>query len=82
MVTTQDGDVEVVQGTGLNGQALTLFPGEVPTRLPESTFWREQGFNFIGFAPPDNRNLDPSSVHFDHIRLDHLLQYLVGDKLE
>jgi len=82
MVTTQDGDVEVVQGTGLNGQALTLFPGEVPTRLPEPDFWREQGFNFIGFAPPDNRNFDPSSVHFDHIRLDHLLQYLVGDKLE
>ncbi|MGL4748386.1 MAG: YcjX family protein, partial [Shewanella sp.] len=82
MVTTQEGDVEVVQGTGLNGQALTLFPGEVPTRLPEPDFWREQGFNFIGFAPPDNRNLDPSSVHFDHIRLDHLLQYLVGDKLE
>nr|6NZ4_A Chain A, YcjX Stress Protein [Shewanella oneidensis MR-1]6NZ4_B Chain B, YcjX Stress Protein [Shewanella oneidensis MR-1]6NZ6_A Chain A, YcjX Stress Protein [Shewanella oneidensis MR-1]6NZ6_B Chain B, YcjX Stress Protein [Shewanella oneidensis MR-1] len=82
MVTTQEGDVEVVQGTGLNGQALTLFPGEVPTRLPEPDFWREQGFNFIGFAPPDNTNVDPSSVHFDHIRLDHLLQYLVGDKLE
>lgn len=82
MVTTQDGDVEVVQGTGLNGQALTLFPGEVPTCLPDPNFWREQGFNFIGFAPPNLTNIDPSSVHFEHIRLDHLLQYLLGDKLE
>ncbi|MEJ6519039.1 YcjX family protein [Shewanella bicestrii] len=82
MVTTQEGDVEVVQGIGLNGQALTLFPGEVPTRLPEPNFWRDQGFHFMGFAPPNNSNVDPSSVHFDHIRLDHLLQYLVGDKLE
>ncbi|MFB2660171.1 YcjX family protein [Shewanella mangrovisoli] len=82
MVTTQEGDVEVVQGIGLNGQALTLFPGEVPTRLPEPNFWRDQGFHFMGFAPPNNSNVDPSAVHFDHIRLDHLLQYLVGDKLE
>ncbi len=82
MVTTQEGDVEVVQGIGLNGQALTLFPGEVPTRLPEPSFWRDQGFHFMGFAPPNNSNVDPSAVHFDHIRLDHLLQYLVGDKLE
>lgn len=82
MVTTAQGEVEVVQGIGLNGQALTLFPGEVPTRLPEPQFWGEQGFNFIGFAPPNNANLDPASVHFEHIRLDHLLQYLVGDKLE
>ncbi|MFB2727745.1 YcjX family protein [Shewanella mangrovisoli] len=82
MVTTQEGDVEVVQGIGLNGQALTLFPGEVPTRLPEPSFWRDQGFHFMGFAPPNNSNVDPSAVHFEHIRLDHLLQYLVGDKLE
>lgn len=82
MVTTQEGEVEVVQGMGLNGKALTLFPGEVPTRLPEAHFWREQGFNFVGFAPPSNINVDPSQVHFDHIRLDHLLQYLLGDKLE
>ncbi|MFB2732560.1 YcjX family GTP-binding protein [Shewanella mangrovisoli] len=82
MVTTQEGDVEVVQGIGLNGQALTLFPGEVPTRLPEPNFWRDQGFHFMGFAPPNNSNVDPSAVHFEHIRLDHLLQYLVGDKLE
>jgi uncharacterized protein len=82
MVTTQEGEVEVVQGTGLNGKALTLFPGEVPTRLPEPDFWRDQGFNFVGFAPPSNANVDLSQVHFDHIRLDHLLQYLLGDKLE
>jgi hypothetical protein len=82
MVTTQEGEVEVVQGTDLKGKALTLFPGEVPTRLPNPDFWRAQGFNFMGFAPPSNANVDPSQVHFDHIRLDHLLQYLLGDKLE
>lgn len=81
MVTTQEGEIEVVQGTGLDGQALTLFPGEVPTRLPDAQFWQQQGFNFVGFAPPNKTNLDTSQVQFEHIRLDHLLQYLLGDKL-
>ncbi|QYJ77700.1 YcjX family protein [Shewanella acanthi] len=82
MVTTSDGDVEVVQGRGLDGKAQTLFPGEVPTRLPEADFWKAQGFHFVGFAPPETGSSDSASVQFDHIRLDHLLQYLVGDKLE
>ncbi|MGL5360372.1 MAG: YcjX family protein, partial [Shewanella sp.] len=82
MVSTPAGEVEVVQGIDLKGNALTLFPGEVPTRLPTADFWRQQGFNFIGFAPPNHANVDPSQVHFEHIRLDHLLQYLLGDKLE
>ncbi|MGL4938160.1 YcjX family protein [Shewanella sp.] len=82
MVSTSAGEVEVVQGRDLKGNALTLFPGEVPTRLPAADFWREQGFHFVGFAPPCNANADPAQVRFEHIRLDHLLQYLLGDKLE
>ncbi|MCE9678258.1 YcjX family protein [Shewanella sp. AS1] len=78
----QDGkQIEVVRGRALNGQKiLTLFPGEVPKRLPQADFWDRQGFEFINFAPPQ---LDAGSQerHFEHIRLDHLLQYLLGDKL-
>ena len=82
MVTTQEGEVEVVQGTGLNGKALTLFPGEVPTRLPEPDFGVTKGLTLSVLHRRAMPMLTHLKVHFDHIRLDHLLQYLLGDKLE
>ncbi len=79
----QDGDkqVEVVQGRDmLTDNMVTLFPGDVPKQLPQTEFWNSQGFEFVNFAPPVMASTldDP---HFEHIRLDHLLQYLLGDKL-
>ncbi|QSX34913.1 YcjX family protein [Shewanella avicenniae] len=73
------GEVSVVSGTELSDDrpTLTLFPGEVPTQLPDDQFWQQQGFQFVNFAPP----LMPVDQPFDHIRLDHLLEFLLGDKL-
>ena len=73
------GDVAVVSGTllGSAGETITLFPGEVPTMLPNDEFWQQQGFEFVNFAPPAVATNAP----FEHIRLDHLLEFLLGDKL-
>ncbi|GGI75313.1 YcjX family protein [Shewanella gelidii] len=81
MVKKDEQSFEVVRGLSLEQRkAVTLYPGEVPRKLPDSKFWQKQGFEFVSFAPPFvplNRR-EP----FEHIRLDHLLQFLLGDKLE
>ncbi|MBT1443186.1 YcjX family protein [Shewanella sp. JM162201] len=78
MVNTAQGEVEVVTGTELgSNDKLTIFPGEVPSALPGADFWQGQGFGFAQFAPKAWHEGEPMG----HIRLDHLLQYLLGDKL-
>lgn len=57
-------------------QRITLFPGDVPTELPSRAFWQTHQFDFQPFLPP--LQLTPTAKH---IRLDHALQYLLGDKL-
>ncbi|SQH76102.1 conserved hypothetical protein; putative nucleoside triphosphate hydrolase domain [Shewanella benthica] len=82
MIRSAKGEIEVVKGVSLNDrEPITLFPGEVPKSLPEANFWESQGFEFTSFAPP---NYAPQSdeADFEHIRLDHLLQFLLGDKLK
>jgi len=79
MVSANGSQVEVVQGVELGGKQVTTFPGEVPKSLPDARFWANQGFEFTRFAPPMAKS--SGAADFDHIRLDHLLQYLVGDKL-
>lgn len=78
-IVKQDGQhVEVIIGARLNdGAATTLFPGQVPDEVPNASFWHQQGFHFQAFAPKKYE----SNQAFEHIRLDHLLQYLLGDKL-
>ncbi|MGS0677323.1 YcjX family protein [Shewanella sp. 0m-4] len=80
----QDGrEIEVVRGTELSEQEpVTLFPGEVPKSLPSADFWDNQGFEFVNFAPAVNQHPQRSNADFEHIRLDHVLQYLLGDKLK
>ncbi|WP_144206602.1 YcjX family GTP-binding protein [Shewanella donghaensis] len=82
MVSTSTGEQEVVRGIDENQQMLTIFPGEVPQHLPEDSFWDKQGFNFVSFNPPKLPNSSLSDPRFEHIRLDHLLQFLLGDKLQ
>ncbi|BCV54373.1 YcjX family protein [Shewanella algae] len=79
MVKDADGvEVEVVCGRRMSdGQKVTLYPGEVPRALPEQAFWQRQGFHFCEFAPPDSQ----PELGYEHIRLDHLLEFLLGDKL-
>ncbi|PRD13527.1 YcjX family protein [Pantoea coffeiphila] len=60
-----------------DGVPLTVYPGEVPPRLPGSAFWQQQGFHFEQFRP---QALDIDRP-LQHIRMDAALEFLLGDKL-
>ncbi|MDV5140139.1 hypothetical protein CYR40_02975 [Chimaeribacter arupi] len=60
-----------------DGAPLTVFPGEVPARLPGGAFWQQQGFHFEQFRPPALAVDTP----LPHIRLDAVMEFLLGDKL-
>lgn len=61
-------------------QERILFPGEVPPTMPRGGDWDEQRFDFRRFAP---RPLDaPSNGNgHGHIRLDQVLEAVLGDRL-
>lgn len=60
-----------------DGHPLTVYPGEVPARLPGATFWQQQGFHFDAFRPQEMSVDTP----LPHIRLDSTMEFLLGDKL-
>ncbi|WP_394151883.1 YcjX family protein [Vibrio maritimus] len=66
-----------LRGTTLENQTLTLYPGDVPARLPKPEFWQQNGFEFTSFRPLESAQDAPCG----HIRLDKAMQYLIGDKL-
>ncbi len=75
----QGKDISVLQGKRLSdNKLLTLFPGSVPKSLSHRETWPDQGFNFISFAP-----FDKTAMHevLPHLRMDHALQFLIGDKM-
>jgi len=61
------------------GREKIVFPGEVPPTMPRGVEWSEQHFDFRRFAP---RRLDvrPGNGH-GHIRLDQVLEAMIGDRL-
>ncbi|MCW9698399.1 MULTISPECIES: YcjX family protein [unclassified Avibacterium] len=59
-------------------QKITLYPGDVPSRLPNAQFWQTQGFEFDQFEP---QPLEPGSA-IPHLRMDAVLQFLLADKLD
>ena len=66
-----------ISGIGTDMQPLTYFPGEVPQSLPTpATFARHQ-FTFLPLQPLPWQGTDP----LPHIRMDHVLQFILGDKL-
>lgn len=70
--------IPALRGHRLEDNApLTVYPGEVPPRLPGHAFWQEQGFHFEQFRPQD-ADIDRP---LPHIRLDSALEFLLGDKL-
>tara|TARA_R110002167_G_scaffold242290_3_gene447724 strand:+ start:20482 stop:21969 length:1488 start_codon:yes stop_codon:yes gene_type:complete len=81
MVNIEGVQQEVVKGTGLDGKQVTVYPGDVPTSLPDAEFWQQQGFSFSAFLPPNLSHIHDNNPQFEHIRLDHLLEFLLGDKL-
>lgn len=78
IVDHQGEKIPALRGHRLSdGAPLTVFPGEVPSRLPEQRFWQEQGFHFEQFRP-QQLNVDRP---LPHIRMDAALEFLLGDKL-
>ncbi|MGC1006248.1 YcjX family protein [Pantoea agglomerans] len=70
--------IPALRGNRLDdGEPLTVYPGEVPPRLPGNAFWQQQGFQFEQFRP---QQLDVDRP-LPHIRMDAALEFLLGDKL-
>jgi predicted YcjX-like family ATPase len=76
---SSDGEsVPALTGHDVNGQSMTMFPGEVPKRLPTGDFWQEGHFDFVNFRPLPNE----ADVPLPHIRMDKALEFLLGDKFQ
>ncbi len=76
----QGKDIPVIQGRQLsNDKKITLFPGTVPAAIPNAEYWQRQAFNYITFAPAESANIDEC---LSHLRMDQVLQFLLGDKLK
>lgn len=77
-VSNGDESVPALQGVTTDGTPMTLYPGEVPEKLPKSDYWLNSRFEFNSFRPMEST--DDSALK--HIRMDKALQYLIGDKLK
>lgn len=78
LVDHQGEKIPALRGHRLaDNQPLTVYPGEVPPRLPGNAFWQQQGFHFEQFRPRESDVDRP----LPHIRLDAALEFLLGDKL-
>lgn len=71
--------LNVLQGRTNESEKVTLYPGDVPEICPNAAFWRSQGFNFPEFLPMP---IEPGTSVFPHIRLDHILEFILADKLQ
>ncbi|RDH42739.1 YcjX family protein [Zooshikella ganghwensis] len=75
----QGESIPAIQGNKADtGEAITLFPGEVPNVLPNDEYWQDNHFEFVSFAPQAKQPDQPLA----HIRLDQALAFLLGDKLQ
>lgn len=78
LVDVKGEQIPALRGNRLSdGAPLTVYPGEVPARLPGSAFWEKQGFHFEQFRP---QVMDVDRP-MPHIRMDAALEFLIGDKL-
>jgi len=70
----------VIKGTKLSdNKLLTLFPGSVPAKIPSSDYWQKNPFKFVEFSP--QIKTDPCQ-NLAHLRMDQVLQFLLGDKMK
>ncbi|KTF14698.1 YcjX family protein [Pseudoalteromonas sp. H105] len=76
-VTEQGKQLNCIYGKPLGEQQwLTYLPPQPPSRLLSKSEWPSQGFEFLSFSP-----MPTPDKQLKHIRLDHVMQYLLGDKL-
>jgi len=72
--------VPVLQGRrSSDDKTITVFPGFVPKKLPNDEYWQESQFNFIAFEPLHSVSANEC---LPHIRMDQVLQFLLGDKMK
>ncbi len=82
-------DIPVLQGHCLSGlkaentrdefdKKITVFPGAVPSQLPNDDYWQSKPFNFITFAPLGGISKNQC---LPHVRMDQVLQFLLADKM-
>jgi hypothetical protein len=85
----QGKNIPVLQGLRLNestsvntctqsSKELTIFPGAVPSQLPNDAYWQSKPFNFVAFAPLGGLSKNQS---LPHVRMDQALQFLLADKM-
>ncbi|MGJ8691321.1 MAG: YcjX family protein [Thalassotalea sp.] len=76
----QGKEIPVLQGRQLSdNKTITLFPGSVPSKLPTKANWPEQGFHYISFSPFQSI---ASHEALPHLRMDQVMQFLLGDKMQ
>ncbi len=66
-----------LQGESLRGESLLIYPGDVPERIPEPAVWQQHQFAFSAFRPPRL----PRQAPLPHMRMDQVLEILIGDHL-
>ncbi|ENI4485769.1 YcjX family protein [Vibrio fluvialis] len=77
-IDAPQGKVSAIQGVTATGDVITVYPGDVPKKLPNPNYWQEHQFDFTAFRPMENSSDEPCK----HIRLDKALETLIGDKLK
>jgi hypothetical protein len=60
-----------------NGEKINLFPGDVPATVPDAAVFSKHQFSFPSLQPLPLA----MQANLPHIRMDHTLQFLLGDKL-
>lgn len=81
VIVNQNGrQIKAIQGVRSNDkQPVTLYPGSVPSKLPSQEFWQKQPhFDFDSFEP---QSLEAGET-IPHLRMDAVLQFLLGDRFE
>ena len=66
------------------GQERIVFPGEVPPTMPRGEEWDDQRFDFRRFAPRRlelGKAKEANGKGYGHIRLDQVLEAVMGDRL-
>lgn len=71
--------IKAVRGIRSQDKKLvTQFSGSVPARLPEAGYWKQNTFDFDSFEPKTVGFGEP----LPHLRMDSVLQFLLGDQFE
>ncbi|WGE43184.1 YcjX family protein [Actinobacillus equuli] len=80
VVVTQNGtQIKAIRGIrSTDKKQVTLYPGTVPSRLPDTNYWQFNRFEFDQFEPKSLAYGEP----IPHLRMDAVLQFLLADMLE